>query len=981
MPPFDIQTLGFFAMLGSAVMAFGLQVLARASPQDPAIRCWARGATLYAAGFVAVALRSRVPDLLSTVPGTGLIAVGSGQIYLGFRRFFGLRPGPRWDLAAAAAAILASTCFIYVVPNQTARVLSSSVVNGGLGLGIIWALYQGSLLRQGVERFMSRALALGYLATFITLCLRAGAAPFDGIAVEIAHYSNLVTFILAIILNLLLSVALPMMVSARLQTQLTGSQQLLQNAEEIAQLGGYEFDPTANVTIASPALYRLIGLDPSEPSSVAGWMDLVHPDDRGQLLAQYDDHLNGRIDDIDFEYRIVRPIDGRTVWLHGRGRLHAAEAGQPPRMLGTVQDITDRKRREAIERRLRENSEIKYRIAKILQEAQRPLAERLAEALERLDALPGLELHNPARIALQDSDGERDGAAFAVPLLYGHESLGTLLLDPAAEAACDRDTVETLEQLATVFALAIANDRAERATLAAKEGADAANRAKSEFLAAMSHELRTPMNGVIGIAQLLTGTPLTDKQRGYADTIGQSAQALLAIINDILDFSRIEARKLDLETIGFRPAELTRGVTASLLPEANRKHLALACTIDDDLPRSVLGDPLRLRQILLNLIGNAIKFTEQGNVSVHLSHRAGTGPAAGRTCLEFTVADTGIGMTKEVVQRLYLPFMQADISTTRRYGGSGLGLSITRRLVELMGGTISVASTPRQGSSFTVVLPFEPDSAEPDRAEIIEAAPAVLPPGSRVLVVEDNAINRMVVEDILAQLGLDSATAENGSEAVEMLAAGRFDLVLMDCQMPVMDGYEATGWIRRGEAGAENAAIPVIALTANAMAGDREKCLASGMNDYLPKPVVVMQLAPMLAKWLGAAPTAPTAPQPCNGNAANGMRVFDEAVLLTCLADRRDLARKVVALSLADLPKLFDELEQAAADGAWADAQRCVHSMRGVAVQVGGLHLAATLHALESRLRDGGTTDDDTLIGLRLDCAELGQALESWQAR
>ena len=975
MLPFDLKTMGLFAMLGSAVMAFGLQVLARASPNDPAIRWWARGTTLYTAGFLGIALRGPLPELLSLVLGTGLIAVGSGQVYLGFRHFFGLRPGPRWDLAAGVAATLGSVSFIYAVPNETARAVSSSAITGAIALGITWVLYRGSLRRRGVERFMSRALAVMYLATAALLCLRGVAVPFDGIAADVARYSGLLSFFLSILLNLLLSVALPMMVSARLQTQLSDSQHLLRSAEKIAQLGSYQMDPVANTTVSSDALFELIGVDPAIPSTgIGGWMDLVHADDRAGLIAQFEDHLSGRTADINCEYRLIRQSDGRLIWVHSLGRLEQVEVGRPRVMIGTVQDITERKRREAIELRLRENAEFKYRIAKILQEAERPLSERLDEALDRLGALPGLELKEAARILSQDAESAADGTALAVPLLYGQEPLGTLLLEPGAEALKDRDTIETIEQLATVFAMAIANDRAERSTLAAKESADAANRAKSEFLAAMSHEIRTPMNGVIGMAQLLSATALDDKQRRYADIITSSAETLLAIINDILDFSRIEAHRLELETVGLEPGELAHDVTASMQPEAQRKKLTLVCTIDQDVPTRILGDPVRLRQIMVNLIGNAIKFTERGSVLVRLSWST----AAGRPGLEFTVTDTGIGMTRDVVERLYNPFMQADASTTRRYGGSGLGLSITRRLVELMGGTIAATSTPRRGTTFTVAIPVERDF---DAAAPAAAAPAALAQGGRVLVVEDNAINRMVVEDLLAGLGLTTATAENGSEAVEMLAASHFDLVLMDCQMPVMDGYEATGWIRRGEAGAGNTAIPVIALTANAMAGDREKCLAAGMNDYLPKPVVVAQLAAMLARWLDAPITARPAPLPCECEATNGMRVFDEVAMLSGLAGKRELARKIVALSLDNLPKLCDALAQAAADGAWADARRCAHSLRGMAAQVGGLHLAATLKALETRLKDGGTTDGDTLTGLRLECAQLGQELASWQAR
>ncbi|WP_304218475.1 PAS domain S-box protein [Phenylobacterium aquaticum] len=369
----------------------------------------------------------------------------------------------------------------------------------------------------------------------------------------------------------------------------------------------------------------------------------------------------------------------------------------------------------------------------------------------------------------------------------------------------------------------------------ARSDAESASRTKSDFLASMSHEIRTPMNAIMGIADLLAKTQLTPEQDKYVQIFRRSGDNLLNLINDILDLSKVEASQLDLEQIGFSLKDHLEKVVEMVAPRAHEKGLTLVCAIAPGVSNDLVGDPTRLRQVLLNLLGNAIKFTPSGTVTLNVEPN-GDGP--GPTFLRFTVADTGIGIPEEKLGRVFERFTQADSSTTRRFGGSGLGLTISRRLVELMGGGIWVESVVDKGSVFGFSVPFEVWS-ETDR-------PAALPvgvgaetqlPALRILLAEDSPDNCTIALAYLEDTPYRVDVAENGAIACQMFKTGQYDLVLMDRQMPAMDGLTATRTIRAWEKSQDRPAIPIIALTASALKGDRETCLAAGCTAYLTKPI------------------------------------------------------------------------------------------------------------------------------------------------
>ncbi|UEM22345.1 PAS domain S-box protein [Skermanella mucosa] len=590
------------------------------------------------------------------------------------------------------------------------------------------------------------------------------------------------------------------------------------------------------------------------------------------------------------------------------------------------------------------------RLGEFIHAGDLPLIER--KHAEMMDGLPG-----PAVFRLRHSDGRwlwfESVAGRLEGTPEGHGGLLTAMREVSERVRYEQELREASDRLAAqaveLRKLAIDLDAARRV-------AEQASDAKSQFLAMMSHELRTPMTGVMGMVDLLMGTPLSGEQRGYVQTLAASAGILLTILNDVLDFSKIEAGQLQMETIPFDLRRTVADVIQLFAGRAAEKRLRLTADIPAGAPSVVSGDPTRLRQVLFNLVGNAIKFTAAGSVRVRLAEfRDEEGD---RVLLRFEVTDSGMGMTEEQRSRLFEAFVQADTTTTRRFGGTGLGLAICKRLVEAMDGEIGVRSALVKGSVFHFTVRLGRSRAELPPPEPAPAAPAAAGRRARVLLAEDNEVNRLMVVRMLERLGHRVDAVEDGRAAVEAARRGGYDLILMDMQMPVLDGASATREIRAlpGPAGR----VPIAALTADVVSGNRERYLEAGLDGYFTKPIDWSALASAIAALThgtGKAGEAEEGGTPPDGAGdcppEPGTDLLVELPLID--AGRLDELRAAVGESYAMMMEMFPDsareelaaLRTALDSGDAGSSRRAAHSLKGVAASFGATRVQAIAHLLE----------------------------------
>ena len=771
--------------------------------------------------------------------------------------------------------------------------------------------------------------------------------------------------------------------SKQLETRLRETTAALQEAQAISHLGSWKQNLASGQMSGSEEAKRILGLQLRENKiSQDEFLEIVHPDDR-ELVNHTWAGILIDLAERDFEFRII--VANITHWVRGRAKLHYDDAGKPCAIIGTIRDITEHHLAEAELRKLSlaiEQSPHSIVISNTLGRIEYVNEAFVAHSgYSRFEAIgenpkvlqSGLtpdETYKSLWHTLAQGEiwrGEftnrrKDGR------IYEELAIISPVRQPNGEVthylAIKEDITEKkatqieLEQYRQELESLVEIRTAELNR--AKEEAESANRAKSAFLANMSHEIRTPMNAIMGLTHIALRDSTSQSQRERLNKVADAAQHLLSIINDILDISKIEAGKLTLEETDFAVAPGLAKATHLIIDKANTKQLQLSQKIDPALPVTLRGDPLRIQQILVNFLSNAVKFTERGEIELSVTLLS----TEGNTLLvRYAVRDSGIGLSDEMKTRLFKPFEQADTSTTRRYGGTGLGLAISRRLAEAMQGEIGVESTPGGGSTFWFTARLKVANNSHGAVPVVTDQFIQFLPGTQVLLVEDNPINEEVASALLHDAGLSVDIAQNGQEAVDKALSQHYALVLMDMQMPVMDGVEATRQIRQLP-GWED--IPIIAMTANVFADDRNNCIEAGMNGHVAKPVNPATLMEELAKWLPADKPGQPADFASEISSESAGAPLDDEALLKALNAIPGLETTVGLLAVRGRIKSYNRLlgklannhsndfsclRQQIASGKYADARRLAHSLKGAAGTLGAIAIQQQAAELEAAIQ------------------------------